>query len=120
MEKAAVAEGLTRGDEDGYVVQKVRRAYRWLGAEIRTLPAQDFLRGHLYLVWIAQSPRHLTHSPTYRGRSTDLPAGGVRGRSRGCAGRYRGWVPVSATLANRSLAVFHPSTRDHASPCPAP
>src|SRR3712207_3420214 len=38
----------------------------------------------------------------------------------GCAGRYRGWVPVSATLANRSFAVFHPSTRDQASPCPAP
>src|SRR3712207_3420219 len=81
--KAAVAESLTRGDEDGYVVQMVRRAYRWLGAEIRTLPAQDLLRGHLYLVRIAQSPRHLTHSPTYRGRSTDLPAGGVRSRSRG-------------------------------------
>src|SRR3712207_1110886 len=52
--KAAVAESLTRGDEDGYVVQMVRRAYRWLGAEIRTLPAQDLLRGHLYLVRIAQ------------------------------------------------------------------
>ena len=120
MEKAAVAESLRGVDKDGYVVQKVRRAYRRLGAEIRTLPAQDLLWGHLYLVWLAESPRHFTHSPTYWGRSTNLPAGGVRSRSRGCAGRYRGWVPVSATLANRSFAVFHPSTRDHASPCPAP